>query len=90
MWPFRRTVGRMSFDVIERRLRARSELPEPRVRRALREAAGVSQADVAAAVGVSRQAVDHWESGTRYPRPKHLAAYLEVLRILRGGPRAAS
>lgn len=68
------------------RLRARQQLPAPAVRRALRQAAGLSQDHVAQAVGTSRQAVAHWEAGTRYPRPEHLTAYVEVLRLLAAGP----
>jgi len=67
---------------------ARRDLPPPQVRRALRIAAGLSLAEVASAVGVSRQAVAHWEGGSRRPAAKHLTAYCQALRIL-GGADAA-
>ena len=35
--------------------------------RELREAAGISQAGLAAKVGVSRQAVNQWEAGISWP-----------------------
>jgi transcriptional regulator with XRE-family HTH domain len=68
---------------LRRKIEARHSLPAPAVRRALREGAGISQADVAIACGVSREAVSRWENGEREPRPDHLAAYVEVLDELR-------
>lgn len=85
-----RQPGHMTVEALERRLKAARDLPPPGVRRALREAAGLSLADVADAVGVSRQAVGHWEDGTRFPRPEHLEPYVQVLRLLSGGPDAAA
>lgn len=72
------------LDLAER-LQVRQALPPPNVRRALREAAGLSQEDIARAIGTSRQAVAHWEAGDRYPRPQHLRPYVEVLRLLAAG-----
>lgn len=63
-------------------VRDRRDLPPPTVRRAIREAAGVSSQAVAQALGVTRQAVDNWERGRRSPRPPHLSAYAELLRTL--------
>jgi len=68
---------------LEERLRARRELPPPAMRRALRQAARLSQADVAREIGVSSAAVAYWEAGRRFPRPENLAAYVRALRILR-------
>lgn len=73
----------MSSTRLLERVRARRELPSPEMRRALRKAAGASLAEVAEAVGVTRQAVSMWELGQRSPRPTHLPAYLEVLRVFR-------
>jgi DNA-binding transcriptional regulator YiaG len=42
-------------------------LPAPAVRRALRQAAGLSQADVATAVGAHKSAISRWEAGTSAP-----------------------
>jgi transcriptional regulator with XRE-family HTH domain len=64
-------------------IRARRQLPPPPTRRALREASGLSGADVARAMGVTRQAVSNWERGLRDPRGATLDAYLEVLALLR-------
>ena len=68
-----------SLDAAIARGRARRRLPSPEARRVLRERAGVTQQDVAAAVGVTREAVSQWEAGRRDPRPPRLARYLEVL-----------
>lgn len=64
-------------------VRLRKALPTPAMCRALREAAGVSAAQVAAPVGVTRQTVSKWELGTRTPRGEHLRRYLDVLDALR-------
>jgi transcriptional regulator with XRE-family HTH domain len=53
------------------------------VRRALREAAGLSLESIARAVGVTRQCVGHWETGRREVSPRYLRAYLDALRVLR-------
>lgn len=63
----------------------RRDLPPPPMRAALRKSAGLSQDAVGAAVGATRQAVNHWEKGTRFPRPRHLHAYAELLRSLARG-----
>lgn len=59
--------------------RVRRRLPTPAARRHLRNSAGISQAAIAEAVGVSREAVSLWESGLRTPSPEHAERYLEVL-----------
>lgn len=60
----------------------REPLPSPRVRQQLRVAAGLSQADVAEAVGVQRLAVARWELGQVMPRKPHREAYAHLLRRL--------
>ena len=52
------------------------------MRRALREAAGVSLRDVAEVCDVSRECVRLWELGLRDPSGSNLSAYLKVLEIL--------
>jgi len=63
-------------------LRRRRSLPEPRVRKALRQAAGLTQEEVGAAVGVSGPTVSRWETGHRSPRGDALDSYAEVLATL--------
>jgi DNA-binding transcriptional regulator YiaG len=68
-----------------RKARLRRDLPPPAMRRALREAAQLSQQDVADGLRhpVSREAVSSWEAGTRHPSSEHLADYVELLGELR-------
>jgi transcriptional regulator with XRE-family HTH domain len=63
----------MGVDELLERVRARRRLPPAGERRRIREAAGVSQHEVAKALGVSWTAVYRWEQGSR-PR-EHEAAY---------------
>ncbi len=72
-----------TLESLTQRLQARRGLPPPDVRRTLRRVAGASQADVAEVIGVTRQAVQLWEAGTRTPRGTNLDAYLDVLRVFR-------
>ncbi|MER6445458.1 helix-turn-helix domain-containing protein [Streptomyces venezuelae] len=57
-------------------------LPPPQVRARLRVAAGLTQKDVADAVGVKRVAVARWESGEVHPRRPHREVYLHLLKGL--------
>lgn len=67
--------------------RARRDLPAPSLARAIREAAGVSQAGVARSLGVNRMTVCRWESGDCRPSGDHLHAYAELLRALEAETR---
>ncbi|MEW2521511.1 telomere-associated protein Tap [Actinacidiphila alni] len=58
------------------------ELPPPVERRRLREAAGLSQSQIATALGTRREAVGGWEAGRSEPRPPHRAAYARLLEGL--------
>jgi transcriptional regulator with XRE-family HTH domain len=49
----------------------------------IRRAAGVSLAEAAAVIGVTRQAVSLWENGGRRPRGENLDRYVELLRALK-------
>lgn len=70
-------------DLIRQRMQLRRDLPPPAERRSLRLQAGVSQTEMANAVGVTKQAVAHWEAGKRMPRGNHLARYVDALGALR-------
>lgn len=65
------------------RVRSRRTLPRPDERRAIRDDAGLSLREVAAAIGVSRMAVVRWESGAKPRNPEHVAAYGRLLEELR-------
>ncbi|MDX3523746.1 telomere-associated protein Tap [Streptomyces scabiei] len=54
-------------------------LPPPTERKRLREAAGLTQEDVAIALQTKRETVNGWEAGRTMPRPPRLAAYKHLL-----------
>ena len=56
-------------------------MPDGKSLRDMRKAAGVSQADVAAAVGVTRVYYTQIENGQRIPRPAILKAIGEVFGL---------
>lgn len=58
------------------------DLPVPAERRRLREAAGLSQEQIARALKARREAVGNWESGRTEPRPPKRAAYARLLERL--------
>jgi len=60
-------------------------LPSPKERRRLREAKSLTQADIAAEVGVTRETVRSWETGRTTPRGRKLEAYANLL----GAPELA-
>ncbi len=51
-------------------------------RKRLREAAGLSQAQIAKALDARRKAVGNWETGRTEPRPPKRAAYARLLEGL--------
>ncbi len=60
-------------------IKARRRLPPPAVARAIRNAAGVSQREVADELGINRVSVARWEIGTRTPRGGLRLRYIELL-----------
>jgi DNA-binding transcriptional regulator YiaG len=73
-------------DGLLEQLRSRRRLPPPAERRRIREAAGVSLRQLAAAIppgGVSVMAIVRWEAGSTPRDPAHLRAYSELLAELR-------
>nr|ABC67398.1 hypothetical protein pFRL1.10c [Streptomyces sp. FR1] len=61
---------------------AQDDLPVPEERKRLREAAGLSQAQIAKALDARREAVGNWETGKTEPRPPKRAAYARLLEGL--------
>ncbi|MFE3995191.1 telomere-associated protein Tap [Streptomyces goshikiensis] len=61
---------------------AQDDLPVPAERKRLREAAGLSQAQIATALNARREAVGNWEIGKSEPRPPKRAAYARLLEGL--------
>jgi DNA-binding transcriptional regulator YiaG len=46
-----------------------------------REELGLSQSDVARALGVDQSTVSRWEAGKARPRPRHAVALMELLEL---------
>lgn len=70
-------------DQVRARLRIHADLPTPAQRRALREASGLSQRELADIVGVTKGAISNWELGVRQvPRGPLLERYVQALRAL--------
>ncbi|MER7050300.1 telomere-associated protein Tap [Streptomyces jumonjinensis] len=61
---------------------AQDDLPDPAECKRLREAAGLSQAQIAKALDARREAVGNWEAGRTEPRPPKRAAYARLLEGL--------
>jgi hypothetical protein len=80
------TVTPHRSEQLLEQLRAKRQLPPPPERRRIREAAGVSLRQLAAAIapnGVSHMAVDRWEKGSQPHDPAHVHAYGRLLDELR-------
>jgi DNA-binding transcriptional regulator YiaG len=73
-----------TLEALSNRARASLALPDPASRRAIRRAAGVSLSELAAVVGVTKGAVQHWERGRRRPTGEHLERYVAALTACRG------
>ncbi|MET8205892.1 helix-turn-helix transcriptional regulator [Streptomyces sp. NPDC005373] len=68
-----------SVDALLEQAAAPDALPAPDERKRLREAAGLSQDQVANALNVRRETVTGWEAGRTEPRPPKRAAYVRLL-----------
>ena len=60
-----------------------AKLPPVSERRSVRDAAGVTVREAAAAIGVSPMTFLRWEHGEATPRRRHAAAYASLLAALR-------
>lgn len=65
-----------------RRAELRRALPDPARLRLIRQAAGLTQAEVGAAVGVTQETVSRWESGESTPSKDRLAELVDVFQAL--------
>jgi DNA-binding XRE family transcriptional regulator len=83
-----REPSQNGVDALLADTRSRRRLPRADERRRVREAAGVSQRQLARALGVSWTAIQRWETGSRPRRPEHVIEYrraLDGLRLLADG-----
>jgi DNA-binding transcriptional regulator YiaG len=67
------------LNAVDALLSRPADLPPPQVRRALREADGLTQAEVAHALGIARISFLAWEKGQSRPRGERLSAYARLL-----------
>lgn len=67
------------------RMQLRADLPSVDRRVAIREQAGLSQEELADAIGCTRAAVHNWERGLRSPQGEMLDRYVEALRTMQAG-----
>ena len=68
-----------TLEAILGRKRKARKLPSLVARRSLREAAGLTQMELAALLEVNRAAISRWETGTRAPAAKLRDKYLAIL-----------
>ncbi|MFJ7208417.1 telomere-associated protein Tap [Streptomyces sp. NPDC098789] len=68
-----------AVDALLEEAAAQDALPHPDERKRLREAAGLSQDQIAKALSVRRETVTSWETGRTEPRPPKRAAYTRLL-----------
>ncbi|MGW5401610.1 telomere-associated protein Tap [Streptomyces sp. NPDC003952] len=71
-----------AVDALLEEAAAQDALPHPDERKRLREAAGLSQDQIAQALAVRRETVTSWETGRTAPRPPKRAAYARLLNGL--------
>ena len=71
-----------AIDALLAEAHARQTLPPVEIRRLLRQRLGISQQELADALGVSRAALSRWETGDRAPRGQSRIAYAEALQRL--------
>ncbi len=78
------SVGQKPAKSLDATVRSRSRrtLPDPPLRRLIRERAALSQSELAEVLGVHASAVCRWESGARQPRGDLMEAYAGLLRRL--------
>ncbi|MDT0305788.1 helix-turn-helix transcriptional regulator [Streptomyces sp. DSM 44917] len=70
------------LDAVHTLIERHSVLPPPLERARLRKAHGLTQADLAGALRVSRTTVVSWEAGRTEPRPPHREVYARLLERL--------
>lgn len=74
--------GADQFAAVDALLASRPVLPPPAERARLRRAHGLSQQDVADAVGIRKATLVDWEKGRSAPRPPQREVYAHLLRRL--------
>lgn len=78
------------FEAVQALLSRAASLPAHETWGRLRRAGGLTQSEVAAAIGVHRVQVARWESGKAEPRPPHRQDYALLLQGLAARHPAAA
>src|SRR3954470_19603554 len=78
------------FASVDALLNEEPHLPPPAERARLREAAGITQARLAAALKTTTQSVKNWENGRSEPKSPRLEAYQRLLNGWAAKPPARS
>lgn len=82
------TIHKMKLDEALERASRRRSFPLPVERRLLRMRAGLTQAEIAAAIGASPASISRYESGKREPSAAARERYCQVLDRLAREPIA--
>ena len=72
-------VASTALDQALEEARLRRRLPDPQLRRLIRERVGLTQHDLARALGIDPASVSRYESGRRMPRGGLLQRYAALL-----------
>lgn len=72
----------MSIHDADRLAWLRTFMEQPGAARSLRQSSGLSETDVATAIGVTASAVGRWERGERIPRGPRAVDYARLLQRL--------
>ncbi|GAA1540765.1 hypothetical protein GCM10009730_57360 [Streptomyces albidochromogenes] len=75
-------MAQVASDAVQSLLSRAASLPARESWGRLRRAGGLTQSEVAAAIGVHRVQVARWESGKAEPRPPHRQDYALLLQGL--------
>lgn len=70
-------------ESLDELLQLYADLPDPPERKRLREASGLTQLELAKAIGVSQPALALWETGRYKPSGRNLRPYVDALRRMR-------
>jgi transcriptional regulator with XRE-family HTH domain len=72
----------MSINDADRLAWLRTFMEEPSAARSLRQSSGLSEQDMATAIGVTPSAVGRWERAERIPRGPRAVTYARLLQRL--------
>lgn len=83
-------MPQVASEAVQSLLNRAANLPAQNTWGSLRRAGGLTQSEVAAAIGVHRVQIARWESGKAEPRPPHRQDYALLLQGLAARHPAAA